>query len=798
MALTWCVCILSVILASCVQPSLQQEKSTVRPYFRKLPETVLQHIIGETIKLRCRVRGHPKPFLTWYKGDKLIDHTSNERVTVNRYALVIEDVQQEDEGKYACHGQNQHGEVWGNFTLKVRNTTNFDDYGDDYDSDYVNEPQIPGKPTWARKKEDMKDIAKPANSYVDFKCPAVGKPKPDIKWLFDGKPFKRNTSGQMSMKGYKLTLGDLVPLDSGRYTCIVSNTHGAINWTYTLQVVQRLPHAPIIKGPKNQTVVVGETAVFNCRILLSDLHPHIQWLRHYTVNGSYTTPEGDPYVNVLQMSNVNTSEPEQLVLHNVNKETAGWYTCVVQNSIGIEYGSAWLKVVDEYPVSESSVGQDVEQPLTVSMIAGGSAILIVVVIISIVIVFLWFRHKRRLSMPYKKRVIIMRQNDLYYPNSKDPYATVPLMVPQVRIENSNFMRRRLSSEFTEVSEYDIPLDKTWEFPRERLVCGERLGEGAFGLVVKGVALGIQGMPGNTTVAVKMLKEDATDREMTDLMQEMEVMKFIGSHKNIINLLGCCTQRGPLYVIVEYAPNGNLRDFLKKHRPPNSGYPCTSGYERPIITDELSDYKPLTQKDLISYAYQVARGMEYLATKHCIHRDLAARNVLVTDDYVLKIADFGLTRNLRHVDYYRKTTDGRLPVKWMAPEALFDRKYTSKSDVWSYGVLLWEIFTLGGNPYPSVPVEKLFELLREGHRMEKPPYASNEMYGIMHKCWQENPTLRPSFQQLVMELDKILTSSLNEEAYLDLEPVDAPMSTSDSQYSSMSHSSTSSGESNIIE
>ena len=112
---------------------------------------------------------------------------------------------------------------------------------------------------------------------------------------------------------------------------------------------------------------------------------------------------------------------------------------------------------------------------------------------------------------------------------------------------------------------------------------------------------------------------------------------------------------------------------------------------------------------------------------CIHRDLAARNVRVSDDYVLKIADFGLARDVHMHEYYRKTTDGRLPVKWMAPEALFQRVYTSQSDVWSFGILLWEIMTLGGTPYPSVPnIERLFQLLRDGHRMEKPISCSLEV------------------------------------------------------------------------
>lgn len=176
-----------------------------------------------------------------------------------------------------------------------------------------------------------------------------------------------------------------------------------------------------------------------------------------------------------------------------------------------------------------------------------------------------------------------------------------------------------------------------------------------------------------------LAEGHTDSEMMDLVSEMEMMKMIGKHVNIINLLGACTQGGPLYVIVEFAPHGNLRDFLRDHRP-SSGYEAVIEQGDPSAATKESNKKTLTQKDLVSFAYQVARGMEYLASRRCIHRDLAARNVLVSDEYVLKIADFGLARDIHCHDYYRKTTDGRLPVKWMAPEALFHRVYTTQSDV----------------------------------------------------------------------------------------------------------------------
>lgn len=231
------------------------------------------------------------------------------------------------------------------------------------------------------------------------------------------------------------------------------------------------------------------------------------------------------------------------------------------------------------------------------------------------------------------------------------------------------------------------------------------------------------------------------------------------------------------MIVECAAKGNLREFLRARRPPG-----------PDLSPDgpRSSEGPLSFPALVSCAYQVARGMQYLESRKCIHRDLAARNVLVTEDDVMKIADFGLARGVHHIDYYKKTSNGRLPVKWMAPEALFDRVYTHQSDVWSFGILLWEIFTLGGSPYPGIPVEELFSLLREGHRMERPPNCPSELYGLMRECWHAVPSQRPTFKQLVEALDKVLLAVSEE--YLDLRLTFGPFSPSNGDASSTCSSS----------
>ncbi|EDO27902.1 predicted protein, partial [Nematostella vectensis] len=181
------------------------------------------------------------------------------------------------------------------------------------------------------------------------------------------------------------------------------------------------------------------------------------------------------------------------------------------------------------------------------------------------------------------------------------------------------LRNRLDSRLTHLNEVEIEYDEEWEFDRTYLVIREVLGEGAFGKVMRAEAFGLHGNSACTTVAVKMLKEDATEQELFDLVSEMEVMKSIGKHINIINLLGTCTQHGPLFVLVEYARWGNLRQFLRDRRP-------VKDYD-----DVMEPAETLTLLNLMTFCYQIAKGMEYLASRKCIHRDLAARNILVADD-----------------------------------------------------------------------------------------------------------------------------------------------------------------------
>uniref|UniRef100_A0A8C6SER6 Proto-oncogene tyrosine-protein kinase receptor Ret n=1 Tax=Neogobius melanostomus TaxID=47308 RepID=A0A8C6SER6_9GOBI len=327
--------------------------------------------------------------------------------------------------------------------------------------------------------------------------------------------------------------------------------------------------------------------------------------------------------------------------------------------------------------------------------------------------------------------------------------------------NANNVRRG-SQESIETDTFKIPEDPKWEFPRKNLVLGKTLGEGEFGKVVKATAFRLKGKAGYTTVAVKMLKENASHSELRDLLSEFTLLKQV-NHPHVIKMFGACSQDGPLHLIVEYAKYGSLRNFLRESRKVGPSY-MGRDTNRNSSYLENPDDRALTMGDLISFAWQISRGMQYLAEMKLVHRDLAARNVLVAEGRKMKISDFGLSRDVYEEDSYVKRSKGRIPVKWMAIESLFDHIYTTQSDVWSFGVLLWEIVTLGGNPYPGIAPERLFNLLKTGYRMERPENCSEEMYSLMLRCWKQEADKRPTFSDISKELEKMMVKSRD---YLDL-------------------------------
>ncbi|XP_072230619.1 macrophage colony-stimulating factor 1 receptor 2-like [Leuresthes tenuis] len=346
--------------------------------------------------------------------------------------------------------------------------------------------------------------------------------------------------------------------------------------------------------------------------------------------------------------------------------------------------------------------------------------------------------------------------------------------------------------YTFIDPTQLPYNHKWEFPRDKLRLGSVLGSGAFGKVVEATAYGLGTDNKATRVAVKMLKPCAHSEEREALMSELKILSHLGYHDNIVNLLGACTQGGPMLMITEYCSHGDLLNFLRAHAQDfvasmlsmdtmeayyknmqlqharlrsDSGISCCSEYQemQPVLNPEQSHQGVLTDSlsvcDLMRFSYQVAQGLDFLSTRNCIHRDVAARNVLLTDRRVAKICDFGLARDIRNDDSYIVQGNARLPVKWMAPESIFQCIYTVQSDVWSYGVLLWEIFSLGKSPYPNVAVDtNFYKMIKDGHHMEQPDFSPAEMYYLMVLCWTLEPTHRPTFKTIAQLINRLLLST----------------------------------------
>ncbi|XP_044857065.1 fibroblast growth factor receptor 3-like [Mauremys mutica] len=354
--------------------------------------------------------------------------------------------------------------------------------------------------------------------------------------------LKKRQGVHLRHQQWSLVMESVVPSDRGNYTCIVENKYGSIRHTYQLDVVERFRHRPILQAglPANQTVVVGSDVEFHCKVY-SDAQPHIQWLKHVEVNGS-KYGSNRTYVMVLKTSGVNTAdeEPEILYLRNVTFEDAGEYICLAGNSMGFSHHSAWLTVLPAQ--SELVEADNSGSVFAVILRCGVGFVFFFLVVVIMILCRVKMTNKKAMNTPTVQAV---GNNILFALLKPVSLESNPSMNSGTPLVNLTHLSSSDGLKLANVSELELPADPKWELTRSRLTLGKPLGEGCFGQVVMAEATGIdKDKPDKAiTVAVKMLKDDATDEDLSDLVSEMEMLKMIGNHKNIINLLGACTQDG---------------------------------------------------------------------------------------------------------------------------------------------------------------------------------------------------------------------------------------------------------------
>ena len=266
-------------------------------------------------------------------------------------------------------------------------------------------------------------------------------------------------------------------------------------------------------------------------------------------------------------------------------------------------------------------------------------------------------------------------------------------------------------------------NEEWEIDRRQIRLNKKLGAGQFGEVWEGI------WNGTTQVAVKTLKPGTMS--VSEFLQEASLMKKL-RHPKLIQLYAVCTKEEPIYIITELMKNGSLLDYLR------------------------GDGRALKVPQLIDMSAQVASGMAFLEQANYIHRDLAARNILVGENGVCKVADFGLARVIDE-DIYEAHTGAKFPIKWTAPEAAMYSRFTIKSDVWSFGILLYEVVTYGRFPYPGMTNAEVLERIQAGYRMACPPTCPKNLHDMMCECWRDDPNSRPTFETLQWQLEEFFTS-----------------------------------------
>ncbi|XP_078050222.1 vascular endothelial growth factor receptor kdr-like [Augochlora pura] len=468
----------------------------------------------------------------------------------------------------------------------------------------------------------------------------------------------------------------------------------------------------------------------------------------------------------------------------LDENSSGKYACRVENRVGKVDAFQRIAIIGFRIVTSIPVGV---------------IILLVVLAVIVAILVIYFLIKIRRERLNRKE--LMKAGLMHFEK-----GAIESLNPDLTVEDQADL---------------LPYDKKWEFPSDRLKLGKQLGSGAFGVVLKAEAVGICEGESVTTVAVKMVRRGPNLLYISALASELKIMIHLGKHLNIVNLLGACTKnilKRELLVIVEFCRFGNLHDYMLKNRngfinqidpasgkldfginhdllkkavnPPSDGKNYNSksdslprqatatdfqkfrmSADDPVLGStqcassscrgdyKVSNLKPICTQDLLSWAFQVARGMEYLSQRRILHGDLATRNILLADDNVAKICDFGLAKSMYKREIYKKKSDCPLPIKWLAIETMRDRIFSTQSDVWSFGIVLWEFFTLAETPYPGIQAEMVYQKLMEGYRMEKPVYAISKVYDIMRQCWKSEPSSRPSFTQLVDSVGNLLEDNV---------------------------------------
>ncbi|XP_004600355.1 muscle, skeletal receptor tyrosine-protein kinase isoform X4 [Sorex araneus] len=744
------------------------EKLPKAPVITTPLETV-DALVEEVATFMCAVESYPQPEISWTRNKILIKlFDTRYSIRENGQLLTILSVEDSDDGIYCCIANNGVGgaaESCGALQVKMK-------------------PKITRPPINVKIIEGLKAV---------LPCTTMGNPKPSVSWI-KGESTLRENSRIAVLESGSLRIHNVQKEDAGHYRCVAKNSLGtAYSKVVKLEVEV---FARILRAPESHNVTFGSFVTLRCTATGIPV-PTVTWIENGIAVSSGSIQESVKDRVIDSRLQLFITKPGLYTCIATNKHGEKFTTAKAAATISIaewrEYCLAvkelfcakeWLAMEDKShrgpyrsgiyplslpecnklpsmhweplactrlpylafpPITSSKPGVDIpNMPSSSTSSFSVSPAYSMTVIISIMSSFAIFVLltittlyccRRRKQWKNKKRE-----------SAAVTLTTLPSELLLDRL-HPNPMYQRMPLLLN-------PKLITLEYPRNNIEYVRDIGEGAFGRVFQARAPGLLPYEPFTMVAVKMLKEEASADMQADFQREAALMAEF-DNPNIVKLLGVCAVGKPMCLLFEYMAYGDLNEFLRSMDPQQSA--CTLSHsDLSAGTPQPSSPAPppLTCAEQLGIARQVAAGMAYLSERKFVHRDLATRNCLVGENMVVKIADFGLSRNIYSADYYKANENDAIPIRWMPPESIFYNRYTTESDVWAYGVVLWEIFSYGLQPYYGMAHEEVIFYVRDGNILACPENCPLELYNLMRLCWSRLPSDRPSFASIHRILERM--------------------------------------------
>uniref|UniRef100_A0A8C0F687 Protein tyrosine kinase 7 (inactive) n=1 Tax=Bubo bubo TaxID=30461 RepID=A0A8C0F687_BUBBB len=662
-------------------------------------------------------RGIPTPQVWWERNQERLPTSG--RVHQEAEQLVFTSITETDAGTYTCHAANKAGEKKQELSITVATV-----------------------PKWVEMPKDSQlEESKPGYLH----CLSKASLKPTITWYRNGVSISEDSRFEISENG-TLRINNVEVYDGTMYKCVSSTPAGSIEGYARVHVLEKLKFTP--PPQPLQCMEFDKEVTVSCSATGRE-KPNIQWTK---TDGSSLPSHVSHNAGILSF-------------HKVSRSDSGNYTCIASNSPQGEIRATVQLVVAVYvtfklepepmtvyqghtamfqcqaegdPVPhiqwkgkdkildpEEDGGPGSHTPYKMIQTIGlsvGAAVAYIIIVLGL----MFYCKKRRKAKRLKK-----------HPEGEEPEMEclnggALLQNGQMTAEIQEEVALTNLGSSSGASKRHSAADKM-HFPRSNLQSITTLGRGEFGEVFLAKAKGAEDGEGEALVLVKSL-QTRDEQLQLDFRREAEMFGKL-NHSNVVRLLGLCREAEPHYMVLEYVDLGDLKQFLRISKS----------------KDESLKPQPLTTKHKVSLCTQVALGMEHLSNSRFVHRDLAARNCLVSAQRQVKVSSLSLSKDVYNSEYYH-FRQAWIPLRWMPPEAVLEDEFSTKSDVWSFGVLMWEVFMHGEMPYTSLADDEVLAGLQSGKtKLPHPEGCPSRLAKLMQRCWAPSPKDRPSFSELATTL-----------------------------------------------